>query len=66
MLAESRLGNLLSYFGLRGWAILSRAEGEREGMSIGSQISVLTSSTSNTANLLTNGDWGTLFTGHTK
>jgi len=66
MLAESRLGNLLSYFGLRGWTILSRAEGEREGMSIGSQISVLTSSTSNTANLLTNGDWGTLFTGHTK
>jgi len=66
MLAESRLGNLLSYFGLHGWTILSRAEGEREGMSIGSQISVLTSSTSNTANLLTNGDWGTLFTGHTK
>jgi len=35
-------------------------------MSIGSQISVLTSSMSNTENLLTSGDWGILFAGHTK
>ena len=35
-------------------------------MSIGSQISVLTSSMSNTANLLTSSDQGTLFTGCTK
>ena len=61
---ESCLGNLLSHFGLRGWAILSRAEEKRKGVSIGSQISVLTSSMSNTANLLTSGDWGALFTSH--
>ena len=35
-------------------------------MSIGSQISVLTSSTFNTANLFTNSDRGTLFTSYTK
>ena len=35
-------------------------------MSIGSQISVLTSSTSNTANLLTSSDWGALFASHAK
>ena len=56
VLAESCLGNLLSHFGLQGWTILSGAEGERESTSIGSQISVLTSSMSNTANLLTSGD----------
>ena len=66
VLAESCLGNLLSHFGLWGWAILSRAEEEKEGTSIGSQISVLTSSTSNTVNLLTSGDWGALFIGYAK
>ena len=66
VLAESRLGNLFSHFGLRSWATLSRVEEEREGASIGSQISVLTFSTSNTANLLTSGDRGTLFAGHAK
>ena len=66
MLAESCLGNLLSYFGFWGWAILFRAERKRVGVSIGSQISVLTSSTSNTANLLTNGNQGTLFTSYAK
>ena len=66
MLVESCLGNLLSHFGLRGWTILSRAEGEREGTSIGSQISVLTSSTSNTVNLLTSGDQSTLFASHAR
>ena len=63
---ESCLGNLLSYFGLQGWAILSRAEEERDGTSIGSWISVLTSSMSNIANLLTSGDRGTLFASHTR
>jgi len=42
------------------------AEGERGGVSIGSRISVLTSSTSNTVNLLTSSDWGALFTGRAK
>ena len=62
MLTESRLGNLFSHFGFYGCAVLSRAKGERGGTSIGSRISVLTSSTSNTANLLTSSDQGTLFT----
>jgi len=52
VLTESRLGNLFSYFGFWGCIVLSRAEEKREGVSIGSLISVLTSSTSNTANLL--------------
>ena len=60
------MGNLLSHFGLWGWVILSRAEREREGAFIGSQISVLTSSMSNIANLLTSGDQGALFTNHAK
>jgi len=38
----------------------------RGSVSIGSQISVLTSSMSNTANLLTSSDWGTLFADHAK
>jgi len=50
---ESRLGNLFSYFGFWGCTVLSGVERERRGVSIGSWISVLTSSTSNTANLLT-------------
>ena len=66
MLAESCLSNLLSHFGLRGWAILSGVEGERKSTSIDSQISVLTSSMSNTANLLTSGNWGALFAGCAK
>ena len=63
---ESRLGNLFSYFGFRGCVVLSGLEGERRGASIGSQTSVLTSSTSNTANLLTSSDWGALFAGCAK
>ena len=66
MLTESRLGNLFSHFGFWGYAILSRVEGGRGGVSIGLQISVLTSSTSNTANLLTSSDRDALFTGRTK
>ena len=66
VLTESRLGNLFSHFGFQGCAVLSGAEGERGGVSIGSQISVLTSSMSNTANLLTSSDQGTLFTGCAK
>ena len=66
VLMESRLGNLFSHFGFRGCVVLSRAERGRRGMSIGSQISVLTSSMSNTANLLTSSDRGTLFAGHAK
>ena len=62
VLTESRLGNLFFHFGFCGCAVLSEAKGERGGASIGSQISVLTSSTSNTANLLTSSNWGTLFT----
>ena len=64
MLTESRLGNLFSHFGFQGCTVLSGVEGERGGASIGSRISVLTSSTSNTANLLTGSDWGTLFASH--
>jgi len=52
--------------GLRGRAVPTGAEGERGGASIGSQTSVLTSSTSNTANLLTSSDRGALFAGHVK
>ena len=65
-LVESCLGNLLSHFGLWGWAILSGAEKETEGTSIGSQISVLTSSTSNTVNLLTSSNWGALFASYAR
>ena len=61
VLTESHLGNLFSHFGFWGCAVLSRAEGEREGVSIGSRISVLTSSMSNTANLLTSSNRGALF-----
>ena len=63
---ESRLGNLFSHFGFRGCVVLSGVEEEREGASIGSLISVLTSSTSNTANLLTSSDRGALFASRTK
>ena len=65
VLMESCLGSLFSYFGFQGCAVLSKAE-ERGGASIGSQISVLTSSTSNTVNLLTSSNWGVLFIGCTK
>jgi len=60
---ESRLGSLFSHLGLRGRAVLTGAEGG--GASIGSQVSVLTSSTSNTVNLLTS-DRDALFTGCAK
>ena len=63
VLAESRLGSLFSHLGLQDRAFLTRAEGE--GASIGSQVSVLSSSTSNTANLLTSSDQGALFAGRT-
>ena len=63
---KSRLDNLFFYFGFWGYIILFGAEGERRGMSIGSWISVLTSSTSNTVNLLTSSDRGALFASHTK
>ena len=66
VLAESCLGSFFSHLGLQGRAVLTGAEGEREGASIGSQTSVLTSSTSNTANLLTSSDQGTLFAGCAK
>ena len=66
VLTESCLGNLFSHFGLRDHAVLSGAKGEREDASIGSRISVLTSSTSNTANLLTSSDRGTLFASRAK
>ena len=66
VLTESCLGNLFSYFGFRDCVVLSRSEGGRRGVSIGSWISVLTSSTSNTANLLTSSDWGALFAGRAK
>ena len=62
MLIESRLGSLFSHFGFQGCAVLFGAKGEREGTFIGSWISVLTSSTSNTVDLLTSSDWGVLFT----
>jgi len=63
---ESHLGSLFSHFGFRGCAVLSGAEGERGGASIDSRISVLTSSTSNTVNLLTSSDQGTLFASYAK
>ena len=66
VLTESCLGNLFSHFGFWSYVVLSRSEGGRKGVSIGSWISVLTSSTSNTANLLTSSDWGTLFASRTK
>ena len=66
VLAESCLGSFFSHLGLQGRAVLTRAERERGGASIGSQISVLTSSTSNTANLLTSSNQGALFAGHAK
>ena len=66
MLTESRLGSLFSHFGFQGCAVLSRAVGERGGAFIGSRISVLTSSTSNTADLLTSSNWGALFVSHAK
>ena len=66
VLTESHLGNLFSHFGLQGCTVLSGAEGERGGVSIGSQISVLTFSISNTVNLLTSSDRGALFAGHAK
>ena len=66
VLTESRLGNLFSHFGFQGCAVLSGAEGERGGVSIGSRISVLTSSMSNTANLLTSSDRGALFASRSK
>ena len=61
---KSRLGNLFSHFGFWGCTVLSGAE-EKGGASIGSWISVLTSFTSNTVNLLTSSDQGVLFAGHT-
>ena len=66
VLMESRLGNLFSHFGFRGCVVLSGVEGRRRGVSIGSQISVLTFSMSNTANLLTSSNPGALFAGHAK
>ena len=62
VLAESRLGNLFSHFSFQGRAFLSRGR----GASIGSQISVLTSSIFNTAKLFTNSNQGALFTSYTK
>ena len=66
VLTESRLGNLFSHFGFRGCIVLSGSEGERRGASIGSWTSVLTSSTFNTANLLTSSDRGALFASRAK
>ena len=66
VLMESCLGNIFSYFGFRGCVVLSRLEGGRRGASIGSRISVLTSSTSNIVNLLTSSDRGTLFASRAK
>ena len=66
VLAESHLGSLFSHLGLRGRAVPTGAEGERGGASIGSQTFVLTSSMSNTANLLTSSDRGTHFAGRVK
>ena len=66
VLTESRLGNLFSHFGFQGCVVLSGAEEEREGVSIGSHISVLTSSMCNTANLLTSSDQSALFTSFAK
>ena len=64
VLVESRLGNLFSHFGFQGRAFLSGAE--EEGVSIGSWVSVLTSSMFNTVNLFTSSNQDTLFAGHTK
>jgi len=64
VLAESCLGSLFSHLGLQDRAVLTGAEGG--GASIGSQVSVLTSSTSNTANLLTSSNRGALFAGCAK
>ena len=64
VLVESHLGSLFSHFGFQDRAFLSGVEWR--GASIGSQISVLTSSTFNTANLFTNSDRGALFASHTK
>ena len=66
VLTESRLGNLFSHFGFRGCVVLSGSEGERRSASIGSWTSVLTSSTFNTANLLTSSDQGALFASRAK
>ena len=57
VLTESCLGNLFSYFGFQGCVVLSRSEGERRGMSIGSRTSVLTSSTSNIGKMLVSASW---------
>ena len=54
MLAESRLGNLLSHFGFQGRAFLSGVE--VTDASIGSMISVLIFSTFNIENLFTSSD----------
>ena len=66
VLTESHLGNLFSHFGFWGCAVLSRVEGKRGSASIGSWISVLISSMSNIANLLTSSNQGTLFAGRAK
>jgi len=66
MLAECRLGSFFSHLGLWGRAVLAGAEGERGGASIGSRISVLTSFTSNIANLLTSSNQSALFTSRAK
>ena len=66
VLTESCLGNLFSHFGFWGCVVLSGSEGGRRNASIGSQISVLTSSTSNIVNLLTSSDQGALFAGCAK
>jgi len=66
VLTESCLSNLFSHFGFWGCVVLSGVEEEREGAFIGSLISVLTSSTSNTANLLTSSDRGALFASRAK
>jgi len=66
VLMESCLGSLFFHFGFQGYAVLSGAEGERGDVSIGLRISVLTSSTSNTVNLLTSSNQSALFTGRAK
>ena len=66
VLTESHLDNLFSHFGFQGCVVLSGSERGKRDAFIGSQISVLTSSTSNTANLLASSDRGTLFASHTK
>jgi len=64
VLAESCLGSLFSHFGFHGRTFLSGVEGW--DVSIGSQISVLTSSMFNTVNLFTKSNQGILFTECTK